>query len=128
MLPHPYHPPTLRLQLPVHPPVPRLVRSQLRRPERNVAFGLRTMLWAAVPEAAIHKHRSLQLRKGEVGPSGDGVLPARAGDAMRTEQLGERDLPGLGEVVGALGHHACLLRTSSMKPPTFNIRLRCTTV
>ena len=43
------------------------------------------MLWAAVPEAAIHEHGKLLLREGEVELSNNGIVPSPAGDAIGTE-------------------------------------------
>jgi hypothetical protein len=61
VFPDPNDPPTQPTKPPVYPPIPSLVAGDLGQPEGGAGFGLGGVPGAAVPEAAVHKYRSLAL-------------------------------------------------------------------
>lgn len=63
------------------------ISGQLLHPEGTVAGWNVGMLWTAMPEAAIHKHRNPEFGKYEVGFTEDGLMAAPAGDVVTSEEL-----------------------------------------
>lgn len=61
VLPHPHHRPLRLVEPSGVPPVPSDIRLQLASPPLSVGLGRDGMLWAAMPEAPIHKD-------GDTGP------------------------------------------------------------
>jgi len=86
MLPNPHHPPPLPPKFPIDLPVPCPVRIQFPFPEGAVVFGLGVMLWAAVPETAIHKDSHTTGRKNKIRASHQRPFPPPAGDLVLSEQ------------------------------------------
>ena len=68
MFPNPDDAPSEFAQLAVHAAVTGLVRGKFLFPEWPVAGGNFTMLGAAVPETAVHKHRDPLTGKDEIRP------------------------------------------------------------
>lgn len=85
VLPDSQHLPARPPQRAVHQPVTLLVPGKLAPPERAVVLGLRFMLWTAMPETAVHKHRELELGKNEVRLAEHFLIPPPAGNAVSAE-------------------------------------------
>lgn len=62
------HPPVGRPQGAVHPAVTDFILGEFVFPESPVAFGLRAVPGATMPETAIHKNRQLVFWKNEIRP------------------------------------------------------------
>jgi len=104
VLPDPENLPTAKSKRTPDKAVALLVSSKLRLPECFIARRLRCMFWAAVPEAAVHKHRQAMLWEQEVGiPKHASVAPP-ACDAVTAEQRYHRELSGLVAPPSHTGH------------------------
>jgi hypothetical protein len=55
VFPNPHNPPAESAQLAVHAAVAGFVRGEFFSPERTIASGNFAVLWAAMPETAVHK-------------------------------------------------------------------------
>jgi hypothetical protein len=67
VLPNPQDAPAGTAQGAVDQLVARFVRGKFPTPERAVVFGLGGVLWAAVPETAVHENGKAHLAENEVG-------------------------------------------------------------
>ncbi len=91
MLPDAEHPPVGRTQSSVHEPVAGDVSGKFVLPERAVAFGLRAVLGAAVPETAVHEHRQFEFWENEVRFPEDFLIPPPAPNLVSPEKFCERN-------------------------------------
>lgn len=73
MLPHPQHGPAEVMESGVRPSVPRHVRVQLCPPPVGVRLRSDAVVWAGVPEAAIHEDRQAGAREDYVRPARQGA-------------------------------------------------------
>jgi hypothetical protein len=83
VFPHADHRPAFGAEEAVDAEVAGLVGGDLLPPEGGVGLGLGRVPGAAVPEAAVHKHRGLEFGENEVGLAGQLSLPH-----LRNELLG----------------------------------------
>lgn len=67
MLPNSNDLPARRMKPRVVFAIPLSVSPKLRRPVIRIRFGNRSMLWTAVPKAAINEHRNVPSREDDVG-------------------------------------------------------------
>jgi len=85
VFPNPHDPPAKFAQLAVHATVAGLVRGELLFPESTVAGGNFTMLFASVPETAVHKECQPVPPKKKIRFAENILIPTPAGDAMLTQ-------------------------------------------
>jgi hypothetical protein len=85
MFPNPQDMPIGRPQGPVHEPVAGDVAGEFLFPESAIAFWLCRMLWATVPETAIHKNREFELWKNKIRFAEDFLMPPPAIDFVPTK-------------------------------------------
>jgi hypothetical protein len=70
--------------------IARRVPIKLALPERTIACGTRAVLWAAVPETAVHENGDAQLVKSEVRFSQKQGVPSPACDSLGAKQSRQR--------------------------------------
>lgn len=87
MLPKSYDTPVRLPQGPCNELIPHLVCHEFLPPESCVVFGLSHVLWATMPETAIHKHRKSELGKNEIRFTKDGLMPPPAGNTVVPKKL-----------------------------------------
>lgn len=87
MFPDAENMPVLGAQEAVDPLITGLVAPDLLSPELGIGLGFGPMSRATVPEAAIHKHRGLQLGKNEVRFARQPGAPSPARDAIHPKNL-----------------------------------------
>ena len=91
MFPDSHDTPAFTTEFPVHHTVTRLVTGEFPFPEGPVVRWHGRVLWAGVPEAAVHKHRNTRIWENKIRFSEYRLIPPPAGDAMFAEQLHQRD-------------------------------------
>lgn len=85
MLPNALHGPTPFLQRAVDQLVSQFISGELFPPECSVAGGLRRVLRAAVPKAAVHEHREAMLWKHKIGIPEHASVATPASDVVTAE-------------------------------------------
>jgi len=85
VFPNTHNSPAKFAQFTVHATVASLVHGKFLFPERTIASGNFAMLWAAMPEAAIHKERQSVPPKKKVWFAENFLIPPPAGDVVLTE-------------------------------------------
>ena len=94
MLPHAQHPPTALPERADNESVAGFVPGELRFPERPVAGGMRRVLRAAMPEAAVHEHRKTVLAENKIGIAEQADVTTPAGDTVSAKQRDHGKLSG----------------------------------
>jgi len=92
MFPDSQHAPSPRPQRAIDPLIPGNIPAQFPVPEPAVMAGPGAMLWAAVPETAVHKNRHPLRAKREIRLSKQSGMASPAEDAMPPQNLRQRPL------------------------------------
>ena len=110
VLPNPQHTPALGAQDAADLSIPCPIAVQFPLPKHAIMAWLGAVLWAAVPETAVHENRQPLGAKGEIRFAKQVPMTPPAGDAMPPENLCKGQFRLLVAGRADSGHHFGALR------------------
>jgi hypothetical protein len=86
VFPNPENSPTVFAKGSANKQITSLVCREFVVPESRIVLGQRPVLWATMPEAAVHKHGNALLWKHEIGLAEFGLISSPSGNLVRSQQ------------------------------------------